>query len=536
MIRIRDERLEVFTTYEERDLAKSIPGYRWNADKKVWTYPLTPDTLKLVARTFHDKPVDSSVNDYIRTLKEIKVNHDIEDADIPYEKADQLYNYQRAGVHFLISTNRALLADQMGLGKTIQLLAVAECLGSEKVLVVCPNTVKENWNREIDRWAPGSSVETNGKHTMLLDARFTIMNYEALRLERNATIYDVDWDIVILDEAHKIKNRKAIQTKQAKKLTAERKYCLTGTPIMNHPYEIWSLLNFLDKKAYSSFWSFVRRWCEVIDGFWGIEIGPCKDVDNLRSELSFIMLRREKSQVLTDLPPKTFEERYVELDPEQLKAYEAMRDEMVAQIEEVDKEITAPAVIAMITRLRQIVISPQIMLPDSSSYVVDKYPPKIRAVLDAMEECDNKIVVFSQFNRALKLLAKCLDKEGIGYVMLTGETPQKKRQTVIDMFSEETGPRVMLANMLAGGLGINLTAANTCILLDHHWTPATMEQAVDRLHRIGQDDNVTVVSIIAKDTIEDYIQRMLRNKAQSFWEIISVWDALDLLSEREVVE
>lgn len=528
--------------FQHRDKCQALKeefGGKWNPDRKQWEYPLSIEVVQRAIGLWNGglevTPIlqDWATREMARTeaLLEEKEKVDASLAGNPL--ANTLYDYQRVGTSFLSKAGRAILGDDMGLGKTIQAIAACAELKTERVLIICPNSLKLNWEREVQRWLPGSKTQVidgvRAKREEQLkntEANFIIINFEAVRIHKDMLAWG--WDALIIDEAHRVKNRKAQQTKAVQAIAKQAKnvFHLTGTPIMNKPDEIWSLLNILDPKKYSSFWRFVNQYCHVWDNGYGKVIGEAKDPQAFRDMLAPYMIRRTKAEVLKDLPSKTIQKQYVRLmDGLQQRAYKQMEKEMVAEFAE-GNEVAAPVVIAQITRLKQLAVSPALLGGEDES-------AKLDAMMEIIESAgDQKVVVFSQFAEAIKLASKRLEAKGIDHGILIGEVKAEERAKNIDRFQNDPNCKVFLASIQAGGVGITLTSASIAIFLDKHWTPAINNQAADRLHRIGQENPVTIIELIAEGTVEEWIEELLKDKSDTFDSLIDgkVTGIKDILS------
>jgi len=550
--KIKKKGVAIKSPYSQKKLCHKIRdkfGGKWKPKRKYWAYPLEVKVVDYAKKVWKKAGKELEMSELLREWYEkekskkeqlisIKAKETVESNELSTNLAETLYDFQRVGTHFLSSTDGAILADDMGLGKTIQSLAAVDENNLESTLIICPASLKINWGNEIEKWLPESSYEIlsgdKEKRLELLenDAQFYITNYASIRQKSRAKVdgnwtkvdnplfkelHKRDWGAIIFDEAHRIKNRKSQQTKAAYKLCkrAEKVYHLTGTPIMNSPDEIWSLLHSLDKQKFSSFWNFVNRYCEIWDNGFGKEIGEAKNPKEFRELLKPYMLRRMKEQVIEDMPELTINKQWVELEKKQQEIYNQMQKRMVAQLSE--QEVAAPIIISKILRLKQIAVSPALIDENKKDYKA----AKINALLDILEGAgEQKVVVFTQFKSAAKLVAKELDKKGIGYGILHGEIDQDKRAKEVERFQNDKDCRVFVTTIKAGGLGINLTGGSIAVFLDKDWTPANNNQAIDRLHRIGQEDNVTVIELLAKNTIEEYIEDLLEEKQQTFDSLI----------------
>ncbi|MFW6281958.1 MAG: DEAD/DEAH box helicase [bacterium] len=550
---IKKKGVAIKSPYEQKELCKKVKnkfGGKWKAKKQFWSFPLEIEVVDYAKEVWERAGKELIMSDLLEEWYYKRENErsrilalrDLE--DVPPEKlnnclADTLYDFQRVGTHFLSNKSGAILGDDMGLGKTIQTLATVDELKADQVLIVCPASLRLNWAEEIEKWLPNYSYTVlSGSKKKRIDAldnnsTFYITNYASLRQKSRKKkngqwvkienplfkkIRNKDFEIMILDEAHKIKNKGSQQTKAVYKLATgvNRVYELTGTPIMNKPDDLWSLLHVLDKKRFSSYWRFVNRYCEVWDNGFGKEIGKAKNPKEFREMLKPYFLRRLKEDVIEDMPELTIQKRHVKLEGKQKKIYKQMEDRMVAEVTE-SEEITASIVISKIMRLKQIAVSPSLISEEKKDFK----SAKIDMLFDIIDESgEQKIVVFTQYQGAAELVAKELKEKGIGYGILHGGIDTDTRQENVNKFQNDRDCKVFVATIKAGGVGINLTAGSIAVFLDKDWTPANNSQAVDRLHRIGQKRNVTVIELIAKDTIESYIEELLEEKQETFDNLI----------------
>lgn len=444
----------------------------------------------------------------------------------------KLYDFQVTGVKRLVETKRQILADDMGLGKTVQALTAAHDLGATRILVVCPNAVKglkhkdgtyfSGWAGESYTWFPEwtiSIVEGDKQQRLAAiraDTNLLIIHYDVLRLHEFDLTLD-PYDVIIFDESHRLKSRSAKVTQVARHIAkcSDNLFFLSGTPILNRVSEIWTVLNMLypKDKRFTSFWRFCGDYCYVHKDQWGWVIDDITDPDHpkivkLKKTLEPIVIRRTKPEVLKDMPPKTIQQVWVELTTRQRRIYTEMEKQMLATLES-GEQVSVTVIIAQIMRLKQIALSPGL---------ISEVDPNVRgakfdALLDILESLSGKqVVVFSQFRKALEALFTFLETKDVGPTALyTGAVDQRKRSELVESF-QRGGIRNLLVTTQAGGTGVTLTAASTAIFLDKLWTPALNSQAQDRLHRIGQKESVTIIELLAADTIEERIETMLISK------------------------
>jgi len=531
--------LRLYCHPKYRHIPKSIAGYQWNAEKRSWDFPIKPEIARLLVEAFREHgsiQYTTKIRDLITKV-----------VDIPTNK---LFDYQVDGVRFLVNTEHALLADEMGLGKTVQALVACKANKAKRVLVVCPNTLKWTWEKEIKKWLPeekDSIVIVEGEQKKRLEqykkaVRFTLVNYEVLTYERDSkgkkprpwskdvkALQRQKWDTIIIDEAARIKNRKTQVSKATRLLTKKAKhvYLLTGTPMLNKVEELWSLLNSLYPRIFGSYWRFVEEYCYVNYNGWGYEVGnlrPSK-AEDLRKVLDTLSLRRLKRDVLKTLPGKLPVKRiWVPLKGEQLKVYNEMAKEMYTKLL-TGEVVSAAVIVAQIMRLKQIAVDHHLMLEETKQPLQGAKIDALFELLGSLTVGVDKVVIFSQFVRALDRLELIFKEKKIPYAKLTGNTKSQEREREIERFQTDRHCGIFLCSTLAGGLGVTLTASHIAIFLDKLWSPAMNWQAQERLDRIGQTEKVTIVELLASNTIEEGIEKMLKEKTHQFSSLFRIEDS-----------
>lgn len=438
-------------------------------------------------------------------------------ADAPPGFCGELRAYQREGLgwfHFLERFNLGgCLADDMGLGKTIQVLALLEerrTLGVAPSLVVMPRSLVFNWVEEARRFTPGLRVlEHTGSDRDVgrfddYDAVFT--TYGTLR--RDAPLLrDKEFDYVILDEAQAIKNASTASAKAARLLSARHRLALSGTPIENHLGELWSLFEFLNPGMLGS--------ASVLRMGRGAERMDEETRALVARALRPLILRRTKAQVALDLPEKVEQTLFCTLEPAQRALYDELRDHyrrsLLGRVRSEGMAGARMHILEALLRLRQAAIHPGLVDPAraaESSAKLDMLIPKLEEVIEE----GHKALVFSQFTSMLTILRRRLDDAGIVYEYLDGQTHDRAR--AVERFQNDPGRPLFLVSLKAGGLGLNLTAAEYVYLLDPWWNPAVETQAVDRTHRIGQTRSVFAYRIIARDTVEEKVLALQESKRE----------------------
>ena len=447
----------------------------------------------------------------------------IEQVPAPLHLQSTLRPYQTSGFQWLNYLHNVkwggILADDMGLGKTIQALSfihhIKETNGKLKVLVVCPTTLMYNWENEIKKFTPTLTYYIH--HGSLRDKSqivhpgvdVIITTYGTLRSDIKVFV-EPEFDYIILDESQAIKNPGSKVTKAASLLKAKSRLCLSGTPLQNNTFDIFAQMNFLNPGMLGTMEFFKQEFAVPIDKF-----GEKEQKEHLRRLLYPFILRRTKEQVAKDLPDKTEMILFCEMGDEQRKIYEAFRndfrDKILGVVEAQGIGKSQLTILQGLMKLRQICDSPAIMKDD------EKYPNasiKLEELVREITEniSDHKALVFSQFLGMLALIRERLEELGVKYQYFDGSTSAPDRQIAIDGFQNDEECRVFLISLKAGGVGLNLTAADYVYIVDPWWNPAVEQQAIDRTHRIGQTKNIFAYRMICKDTVEDKILKLQEKK------------------------
>lgn len=437
----------------------------------------------------------------------------------------ELYDYQNEGIAAIKERRRCVLADGMGLGKTAETLHSVFHIGC-RVLVICPKTVIGVWEDQIKDWFQyTSSYRLDWKCCIgCFEAKpnFTIVNYENIIARggenwRAELLAKEGWTAIIFDEAHRLKNRKS-KTFQAAKHICRKKtdiplIAVTATPVLNTPQELWPLLHIIDPKEFSSFWKWVYKYFRTRPSYFNpkaVEIGEVINADRLKQDMEPYIIRRTKEEVWDQMPAKTIQNTYVEMEGEQYLFYKKMLHEMYVEFQG-GKYVDAINVISQMTRLKQITVSHHLLDEGSD----ELKGAKISALNEIIEGAgEQKIVIFSQYAKAINRLTL---PSGVRF---TGADPNSHREECIYRFQNDPQIRILATTMQCGGQGITLTAGTIAVFLDLLWTPALNSQAIDRLHRIGQTMPVTAINLVAKDSIEDYILSVLQDKEDIFNSVI----------------
>ncbi|MBO5222934.1 MAG: DEAD/DEAH box helicase [Clostridia bacterium] len=444
----------------------------------------------------------------------VKSFDSIANADIscPKNLDTVMRNYQKTGYRWLkmLAENNfgGILADDMGLGKSLQVIAL---LSSEKShsIIVCPTTLILNWVSEIKKFAPqlnvlavSGSIEERQKMIEESDKYdVVITSYDLIR--RDVDMYKQTFDYAIADEAQFIKNPETKNAISVKKLKSNHRFALTGTPIENHLGELWSIFDFIMPMYLGAYETFRERY-EI-----GVAQGDSIATERLTRLVKPFILRRLKSEVLKELPPKVESNLVASLEGEQQKLYEANLASIKQEVK-ADGSYNRIVVLSMLTKLRQICCDPSLLYPDyqGNSAKLDSCMELVRSAVDG----GHKILLFSQFTSMLDIIKRKFMEEGISYYVLKGDTPKAERMRLVNRFNEDD-TKVFLISLKAGGTGLNLTGADVVIHYDPWWNESVMNQATDRAYRMGQDKSVQVYKLILQNTLEEKIMELQEKKS-----------------------
>ena len=430
-----------------------------------------------------------------------------------------LYPYQQQGMCHLAFTERALLADEMGLGKTVQAIAACELLrrlrGIKRVLVISPASLKAEWEEQIAKFTQLDSLIIQGSRAARLNhyrqtAFFYLCNYEQILSDADDIQSLLAPDVIILDEAQRIKNWQTKTAASVKRLNSRYAFVLTGTPLENRIDEVYSIVQFLDPHLFGPLFRFNRDFYELDE-----KGQPCgyKNIDELHRRLRPVMLRRRKEEVEGELPGRTVNNYFVTMTDEQSTRYEEYNGHVArlmaqAQRRPLRKE-EWERLQKFLACMRMLCDTPYIL--DSECRDSPKLEELEKILIELSEENDYKIIIFSEWTRMLDLVRELADKLNLGYALHTGTVPQNKRRIEIRRFKEEPTCRLFLSSD-AGATGLNLQNANVVINLDLPWNPAKLEQRIARAWRKHQKRSVQVINLVCEHSIEHRMLHLLDQK------------------------
>jgi SNF2 family DNA or RNA helicase len=577
-----------------KELCKSIPGSGYDAKTQMWKVPVSWSACLALRSTFKtDLEIGQKLTDWATNERSTRVDpaNELRNLELlPDGEGDQdLFPHQRAGVKFLSTAKKALLADEPGLGKTAQAIRSLKQLQSqgEQVfpsLIVCPNTLKKNWAREFKKWWPDSGLNIQvitgtaaqrRKQFEQENVDVYIINWESLRTHSRLSAYGsialakciecgghderttlnkcevhkrdlnlIDFKSVIADEMHRSKDPKSKQSRALWAATGDAKvrFALTGTPIANNVLDLWAILHWIAPEEWPSKTRWIDRMVDtMLNAFGGMMVlGVKPHMDSeFQATVNPRMRRMLKANVLPWLPEMMFERRDVEMSTKQAKAYKQMRDNMIAELES-GETLVAASVLTQTTRLTQFASSFAELVTDENTgepkAILAEPSCKVDALLDDIKSGDfgeDSVAVCAVSRQLIELLSARLTKEKIEHGLITGAQSEEERQKAVDDF--QSGKiKWILFTAQAGGVGITLTAARRLVMLQRPWSLVDHKQAIDRIHRIGSEihDSVIVMDYVTEGTIEERVLQVLETKADNFEQIVRDKDRLlDLLKE-----
>jgi len=555
-------------------LCKQVPGMRAGKldvqrGDVEWTCPASLFHAVVLRSVFRDRLVYGEDVQRWGEAERVREERRLETKTNPVCRAaygPDPYDFQCTGADWLLGGN-SILADDMGLGKTVQALVALDFVRGVSLtddadaLVVTTNSMKFKWADEAKRWAPGwqsvvvidGSADKRRKQIATAPAgTLFVTNWESLRTHSRLagfgsihltpaekTPRDLNLrnlKVVIADEAHKAKDPKAQQTRALRALAhGATVWALTGTPVSNTPNDLWALLHLMDPVVWASRSAFQDRYVYGYQADWGFEpIGwNVATKDELFRFVDQYMLRRSKTEVLTELPAKTYETRVIDLTPKQAKAYKEMRKEMMANID--GELLTVDNALVKLLRLSQIASATPV-LKDGEVVALEDPSNKVQALLDILDEGDGTepVVVFAASRKLIDLVEQHLDKKKVSSVRITGAEGSELRALHVRQF-QEGAVRVALCTFGAGSEGITLTRASTAIFLQRPWSLVQSRQAEDRIHRIGQDaDKVLIIDLVSRGTVDAKVHEALVVKGEHLESVVRDRDRLAAMLEGDL--
>lgn len=584
-----DKYIEIHSEWRYKELCKSLPGSSWSTKDSVWRIPLSWTSCLALRSTFNNGlEIGPELSAWAVQERETRIDpaNALRELET-FDGDEDLFPHQRAGVAFLATAKKALLADEPGLGKTAQAIRALKKLqeqGEEvfPALIVCPNTLKGTWEREFDKWWPEVAVKVvrgtavQRRKQLAEEADVYVLNWESLRGHSRLAPYgsvalarctdcggqnskvsetrcevhprelnEMDFKAVIADEIHRSKEPKSKQTRALWSATgdAEIRFALTGTPIANNVLDLWPILHWLSPRDWPSKTKWIDRMVNtMLNAFGQLMILGIKPEmqDEFYSTINPYMRRMLKAKVLPWLPEVVNERRDVEMSPKQRKAYTEMKDLMIARLEN-GEILTAPSVLTQTLRLVQFANSYATLESDPSTgeprAILAEPSCKVNSVMSDIKNGDfdgESVAVCAVSRQLIYLLSAELEKANIPHGLITGAQDDEERQEAIDNF-QSGRTKWILFTAQAGGVGVTLTAARRIIMLQRPWSLVDYKQALDRVHRIGSEihDSIIVTDYITEKSIESRIIKVLGQKADNFEEVVRDKEKLISLLEDE---
>lgn len=577
------QHIKINAEWRLKEVCRAIPGATWSAKDQVWRIPASWTGCLALRSTFKSElTIGPLLAEWAKNEKTTRVDPSnlLRDIDIQDFGDQDLFPHQRAGVDFLVKSRRALLADEPGLGKTAQAIRALKKMFDEgqevfPALVVCPNTLKSNWEREFDRWWPGVNVSVvkgsaaQRKKAFEEQADVYVINWESLRTHSKLLSYGsialarceecgghdskvtatrcevhardlnlIDFKAVIADEIHRSKDPKSKQTRALWAATghADIRYALTGTPIANNVVDLWPILHWLDPREWPSKTKWIDRYVNtMMNAFGGMMVLGLKPemTEEFYAGINPRMRRMLKAKVLPWLPKIMTERRDVEMGAKQRKAYKQMLENMIALLEgDGETGITGDAIVApnpltQTIRLLQFASAyAEIQINDAGEEKVFLSDPscKVDALMDDIDNGDfgeDSVAVCAVSRQLIDILSARLTKEGIRHGLITGAQSGDERQQAIDDF-QSGKTKWILFTAQAGGVGVTLTAARRLVMLQRPWSLVDYKQALDRVHRIGSEihESIVITDYVTEGSIEERVIEALDIKSDNFEEIV----------------
>lgn len=484
----------------------------YKKDGGTYSFPICGDIIRRLKNAIPDLSIDEDLMVEFRAIakrqRESLILAQSNDSDVPYPN---LYPYQRVGVAWLNSVGKGILADEQGLGKTVTAVNAARMANPKKGLIICPNSKKDDWSRHVKVWIPGAKVEILEGTA---DERGSILkNWEEGYLVCNYTIASIYYkdmksvNLIIVDEAHKMRNRKTDIFNAVKRLSKNAKnlVLVTASPTVNVAGDLWTLLYLCDPKRFSSYWGFMYRFCEISNNGFGIEVGGIREGEreNLQRMISPYIIKRDGMLSLPDMKYRTVnhelkgvhKELYDSLDMTDIATYNG-------------KTIQALTDLSKITRLRQLALHPGLVF---EGYTGES---KLDSLVGIIEERPGKVVIFTHYAELVKLAVDHLNKDGIESVGYTGSMNDATRTESLNRFRKGSARAIVLTHGV-GGEGLDLVEADRVIMLELAWHPAGNEHAVRRILRHGQkSSNVETIILNVAGSVEDDIISIVMEKRE----------------------
>lgn len=510
-------------------VVRNLDGREWNAKEKRWEVPVENiddviERLKPHGFIVHQDvlAMQKKQEEAQKAIEEIKMGSE------PYTGKLPLFDFQKTGASFLKQMPHALLADVPGLGKSIQAMAALE--HEKQILIFCPASLKYSWDTEIKKWHPdewvivigGDKQERLEAWTMAMKGiggrtpKYVIANYELL-LHDFEIIKDHDWRAVVCDEATRISNPEAQTTQNLKSLKSAKRIALTGTPISNTPEDIFSIIDWLVPRYLGSFYQFRNKYCVLEDRYQRV-IGY-QNIDQLKKKVDRFMLRRTKEEVFTDFPPKIVETVHFELSSSEKKLYQSIKEQIHDEIKKLAEFDTRTLGIIPVKMLRLKQCTNHTKLVGDISEGESTKLQTMKELLKPIMASGEKAIIFTQFSEMLNLMLADPELQKYRPLFIYGGVDSVERMIAVKEFNDDPNARIIIMTE-AGAYGLNMQSASYVFHYDSPWSIAKLQQREDRAHRIGRNKPVTVYNLVAKNTIDEYVLKVLHKKQKVSTDIL----------------
>ena len=591
-VELENDHIIINAEWRLKEVCRALPGSKWDSDRNVWRIPVSWTGCLSLRSTFGQQlEIGPKLSQWAKDEKANRIDPSnvLREIEVSESGDEDLFPHQRAGVEFLSTARRALLADEPGLGKTAQAIRALKRLQDrgEQVfpaLIVCPNTLKTNWEREFERWWPGIDVQvikgtaTQRRKAFDHEAQVYVINWESLRTHSRLVSYgsialarctecgghdskitvsrcevhqrelnSVAFKSVIADEIHRSKDPKSKQTRAlwAASGQADIRFALTGTPIANDVVDLWPILHWLDEKEWPSKTKWIDRYVNTFPNAFGalmvLGLKPAMESEFFAG-INPRMRRMLKQKVLPWLPEVINDRRDVEMGAKQEKAYKQMLENMMAMLEATPSEymenaeldagalsgdmVVATNPMVQMGRLIQFASAyGQIELTESGEKMILSDPScKVDALMDDIKNGDfgeDSVAVCAVSRQLIELLSARMTKEGIKHGLITGAQNEMERQQAIDDF-QSGRIKWILFTAQAGGVGVTLTTARRLVMLQRPWSLVDYKQALDRVHRIGSEihDSILITDYVTEGTVEEKVIDTLGAKDYNFQQVV----------------
>lgn len=495
-------------SYENQKQLSAVKNANgWRFPKNIYAY----------RELYHTFPTLQTLQAFLESGKKQRA---IEEAILQMKErnivlSQNLREYQNTDAFFLLKRKRALVLNEQRTGKTPTMLTVMNHIEKENLLVISPSSLIFSWEKEAHIWCPDTKTfvvsGTKKKRQTIYNEymkhkgkKMLIISKDTWKIDDDMKQYD--FDLVVVDEAHFLRNYKTAQSKEIYKVKSEYRYALTGTPTVKHPSDIWGLLHFIEPEKFPSYWQFAERYFKIKDNYWGgKELGDVKREYELKHIVNLSSVQRKRKDVMKWLPPVTKQTILVQMEKDQEKLYKSMLEDFVA-VDAEGNEVDTMNKLAQLTRLRQLCLEPALLGLKASS-------AKTKALLEFAENQNEPFVVMTNFSSYFPIIKPKLEDLGKKVGIIDGSVSKEERFSVAERF-QNGEIDVLLCNIIAAGTGLTLDRADTIVFLDKSYNPSDNGQAKDRIVPTSERryHPINVISIVCKDSVDERIDDIIERK------------------------